>query len=450
MIGRRITPWQCWLLGAIAVGTPVLAHFAEATWLVAVAGGALFVFALALIVRTSRQIERVIAALDRAVGGQDEGRSTLNNLGQLDTAFAKALRAFECRISTLKAERADLLERSQFLQTVLSTMVEGVVAVDDSERMLFANESAGPLLDVDVDDLVGRSMLEVTRNAKVHALVRSALGGDELASVELEVGRSGVVVQVAVRRLPGDPCPGVVLIFHDISELRRLEKMRSEFVSNVSHELKTPLTSISAYADTLLEGAIDKPEHNRRFVERINEQADRLYELILDLLRLSSLESHATAVEAAPINVADCVQRCLEDHAVLAEGQSLELLVEPPPVAVQVMATKEGLRLILDNLLTNAIKFTPQGSVTVRWEPTNGHVRIIVKDTGLGIAMENQARVFERFFRSDSARTRDAGGTGLGLSIVKHTAQAFGGQVELESELGVGSQFAVLLPRANS
>ena len=427
-----------------------------AAWCVGLLGAVLSILFASIAVRTMRQFGRFTAAVEqRSIQGFEPG-STPENLGPFDESFRRIAASIELRIHELKAQRGSLHERSRLLETVLSTIVEGVVAIDDSERVLFANESAKPLLDSEKRDIMGRSMLEVTRSASVHSLVRETLAGetqshgDLQSPVELEIGRGGILVQVIARRLPGEPCPGVVLIFHDISELRRLEKMRSEFVSNVSHELKTPLTSISAYADTLLEGAIDDTAHNRRFVERINEQADRLYELILDLLRLSSLESQPTAIEARPIAVESCVARCLQDHAALADAKSLELVAQLSPADVQVLATEEGLRAILDNLVTNAIKFTSRGNVKVSWDIVKGQVCIAVKDTGFGIARENQSRVFERFFRSDTARTRDAGGTGLGLSIVKHTAQAFGGRVELASELGVGSEFRVFLPRGNS
>jgi len=251
--------------------------------------------------------------------------------------------------------------------------------------------------------------------------------------------------------LKGNPSPGVVLVVQDVTELRRLENMRKEFVSNVSHELKTPLASIQAYTEALLDGAIDDPKHNRCFLQSIEEQAERLHALILDLLRLTRIESGKDAFDIAAVPVRETVESCLRELIPLAVSKQIRLSAEPLDESVQVLADAEGLGTILNNLIENAINYTPEGGqVTVRWHTTPTEAVLEVQDSGVGIAKEHQDRIFERFYRVDKARSRALGGTGLGLSIVKHLALEFGGHVELESVPDRGSTFSVWLPLTTS
>jgi two-component system phosphate regulon sensor histidine kinase PhoR len=241
----------------------------------------------------------------------------------------------------------------------------------------------------------------------------------------------------------------VVLVLHDVSELRRLENLRHEFVANVSHELKTPLAAIKAYAETLRLGAVNDRENNLGFVVRIEEQADRLHQLILDTLQIARVESGREAFDIANIPVAGAVDACVAQLAGEAQLKNITLRIQPPVQPLSVRADEDGLRTILENLVDNAIKYTPEnGEVVLRWWPENSSVVLEVRDTGIGIAAKDQGRIFERFFRVDQARSRELGGTGLGLSIVKHLAQAFGGSVSLMSELGKGSRFLVRIPGA--
>ena len=370
---------------------------------------------------------------------------------QLDEeALAGMLATLDQDIHQLKAECRTLERQSQLMQTLLSSMVEGVIAFDGSERILFANASALCLLEIVEKDTVGWLMVEVTRDPTIQKSVRQALAGQDELTVEFSVARNDKTLRLITRRLLGDPCPGVVVILHDVTDLRRLEKTRSEFVSNVSHELKTPLSSISAYAETLLNGALDDSQNKRRFVERIDEQARRLNELIGDLLSLARIEAQQTRIQTHPVAIAPIAQKCIEDHLPLVDREHVQLILDPPPDPVSVRATEHGLRIILSNLLVNAIKFTPKGEIRLSWMTAGEDVRICVQDTGIGISKENRERVFERFFRTDAGRSRDAGGTGLGLAIVKHMSQSLGGRVELTAELGKGSCFTVIFGRDDS
>jgi two-component system phosphate regulon sensor histidine kinase PhoR len=226
--------------------------------------------------------------------------------------------------------------------------------------------------------------------------------------------------------------------------------MRQDFVANVSHELKTPLASIKAYTETLLDWALHDENVNARFLRRIEEQADRLNQLILDLLSLARVESGQNVYEHGPMLLAPAISTCVESHRgrIEAKNQTLSLDLGPLDGDTLVLADEEAIRQILDNLIDNAIKYTPEGgSVRVRCQIQGATVAVEVADTGIGIPRDDLPRVFERFYRVDKARSRELGGTGLGLSIVKHLVQSIGGQITVDSRLGAGSRFTVHLPR---
>lgn len=340
---------------------------------------------------------------------------------------------------------------SDLFEAVLGTMIDGVVVVDATLKLLYVNRAARSLLDLGERPVTGRLISEVSRSAPLQDLIETALRTGAHQRTELQLIRQKLTLAVSAASLNLDPTPGCLVVLHDVTELRRLERMRREFVSNVSHELKTPLTSIQAYADTLISGGLEDQANNRTFVERILEQAERLQTLILDLLRLARIESDDVAFEIRAVDVGEVISECVEDRTDLAASKGLSLVMEPPPTTVLANAESEGLRTILSNLIDNGLNYTPAGGrVAVAWSIENGQVRIAVTDTGVGIPKEHQHRVFERFYRVDRARSRELGGTGLGLSIVKHLAQAFGGRVELESEQGRGSTFTVWLPVSDS
>jgi two-component system phosphate regulon sensor histidine kinase PhoR len=244
-----------------------------------------------------------------------------------------------------------------------------------------------------------------------------------------------------------------VLVFHDTTELRRLERLRQDFVANVSHELKTPLSVITACVETLLEGGMEDVEHRGRFLLRIEEQSHRLHSLILDLLSLARIESGDHLLTLQPIAVAGIAQACVERHQARAHGKNQILLLEPPQQGseVRVLADEEAFSEILDNLVDNAMKYTPAGgSIRLRWSSDQEMYQVEVQDTGIGIPEQDLPRIFERVYRVDKARSRELGGTGLGLSIVKHLVQAMHGTVRASSELGKGSTFTVCLPKSAS
>jgi two-component system phosphate regulon sensor histidine kinase PhoR len=412
----------------------------------------IFLAALGLSYWVIGQVVGPVTDIDRAVDAISRGdfRHRLyvpnhDELGQLAGKLNRMSQELDSRLTQLTASH----ERQA---TVLGGMIEGVIAVDRRERVLFANAAAGRLFDFRPPTVEGRRLLEVVRNHTLEEAVSAALATRQPQRLETtQEGGEKMSVAIQATPLPGDPCPGVVIVMHETTELRRLESLRRDFVANVSHELKTPLSSIKAYAETLRNGALDDREASITFVERIMEQADRLHHLILDMLSLARIESAQQVFEIVPVPVQEVVDECFANHRPAAEAKRIELVAEPQQAGCLVRADKEGLREILDNLVDNAIKYTPEGGrVVVRWRPTSDQkmASIDVEDTGIGIQADELPRVFERFYRVDKARSRELGGTGLGLAIVKHLAQSFGGGVSAASESGRGSRFTVELPLA--
>jgi two-component system phosphate regulon sensor histidine kinase PhoR len=365
---------------------------------------------------------------------------------------------FDATASLLEVRIARLEQDRQQLRVVLSGMAEGVIAIDARRRLLFANASADRLFGLDAA-AVGRLVPELIRSPQVQDAVEATLSGPAPYRGEITLaGREreamlrihARVLAVHGTPLPGSPPPGAVLVFHDVTELRRLERMRQDFVANVSHELKTPLASIKAYTETLLDWALHDESVNIRFLRRIEEQADRLNQLILDLLSLSRLESGQEVYQHGPLALAAVLGSCVESHRGRAEAKGLVLELDFSPLDDEtlVRADEEAVRQILDNLIDNAIKYTPEGgAVQVVCRDGVAGITVEVADTGIGIPRDDLPRVFERFYRVDKARSRELGGTGLGLAIVKHLVQSIGGQITVASRVGAGTQFAVTLPR---
>ena len=409
--------------------------------------------AVVVLVLTYFVVARIIgpvAVLTKAVQaietGDFECQVTIeqeDEFGALGLAFNRMNRELKSRIDQLR-------KNGERLATVLGSMAEGVIAVDDRQRILFANDAARNMLGMPAQNLSGRPVWEVVRNRTFGRAVDEAFEEADPVKHEFEFAPTHRMLAIHAKPLPGDPRPGVVLVLHDVTELRRLERLRQEFVANVSHELKTPLSSIKAYTETLLNGALQDSTHNVLFLKRIEEQSERLHTLILDMLHLSHIETGREVFEIVPVSVTEVAHACISGHLGQAENKHIELILEPPLVPLQVRADEEGMRTILDNLVNNAIKYTPEhGKVSVRWYSEADVVHLEVSDTGIGIAPQDQARVFERFYRVDKARSRELGGTGLGLSIVKHLTHSFGGSVSVDSEVGQGAVFTVTLPRVD-
>lgn len=384
--------------------------------------------------------ESAATSLEGDASGESEG----DRIERLDASLSRLENGFAKRISGYRAD-------AERLANVLANMAEGVLALDGRQRIVLANEACRRLLEFVTQEPEGRPLWEVLRSRTIEEAVAEAIHSGRPVWKEFESNAGARrILTLRACRLPGDPSPGVMIVLHDVTDLRRLENLRREFVANVSHELKTPLASIKAYAETLRMGAVNDAEHNMAFVERIEEQADRLHELILDLLHLARVESGEESFEITSVSLGPVVAACVHAYEAKAAGKRIELTVERSARPVWVRADEEGVRTILSNLVDNAIKYTPEGGrVTIRSDQDGREGWLEVQDTGIGIGKQHHARIFERFYRVDKARSRELGGTGLGLSIVKHLTQAFGGQVRVESRLRAGTTFRVTLPLAD-
>lgn len=438
----------------VRVALPLAAVQVERGWLqrvvwtaAAATGLASLLLAFWLAGRMSRPLRDLTAGAERLAGGQYGHMVDAGNRGEV----GMLARSFNRMSQRLSEQFTELEQDRQQLRTILSGMVEGVVALSADQRILFANERAGQLLEFAHQPAVGRKLWEVVRQRSLHEIVRRCLSNPDPTREDLAWnGRAVRNLAVHAVRLSGTPERGVVLVLHDTSELRRLERLRQDFVANVSHELKTPLAVIKACVETLLDGALEDLEHRRGFVQQVDEQAERLHALILDLLSLSRIEAGTEAFAFGNVAVGKLVSECLERHRARAEGKGQFLEALPPAKEVTAWADEEAVGHILENLIDNALKYTPKGGhIQVRWRSDDGHVALEVEDTGIGIPEADLPRVFERFYRVDRARSRELGGTGLGLSIVKHLAQAMHGGVEARSQVGQGTTFAVYLPGAS-
>ena len=339
-------------------------------------------------------------------------------------------------------------------EAVLASMVEGVLAVDIDERVIAVNAAAARLLDTDPASAEGKAIQEVVRNPDLQHVVAQTLDGHRPveADIVIRVGAEERNLQANGTLLHGDDDGddvGAVVVLNDVTRLKRLEAVRRDFVANVSHELKTPVTSIKGFAETLEDGALDDPAAARRFVRIIAGQADRLNSIIEDLLALSTLEQSGDSplLQLEEADLCDVVAVALEVCGPKAEAKSIELR-EDCPGRLLARVSPPLLEQAVVNLIDNAVKYSAEGSaVVVTLEERGDEVVVSVTDEGQGVAREHLPRLFERFYRVDKARSRDLGGTGLGLAIVKHVAQIHGGRVSVDSLIGRGSTFRIHLPR---
>jgi two-component system, OmpR family, phosphate regulon sensor histidine kinase PhoR len=382
-----------------------------------------------------------------------------DELADLADALNETAARLAATIESLSGER----NRSS---AILRSMVEGVAVVDTRERLIFFNRAFAGILNLDGEKSEGRPLIEVIRNSQLLAVIRKALHGEEGLQVDIAMGfvqqRSFSVTATPVNPLdsaaarvnPGKPesakASGAVVVLHDVTELRRLERVRQDFVANVSHEFKTPLTAIQGFAETLLAGAIDDPTNNRRFLEIIREHAARLARLTDDLMKLARIEAGKLEVQFSPANLADVAEGCEETALMKANRKQIAFEMNVPATLPLVRGDANLLHEVLQNLLDNAVQYThPGGKITVTAQPRERDVVVAVADTGIGIPLADQERIFERFYRVDAARSREAGGTGLGLSIAKHIVESHGGRIWVESEIGAGSKFSFSIPLAS-
>jgi two-component system, OmpR family, phosphate regulon sensor histidine kinase PhoR len=341
-----------------------------------------------------------------------------------------------------------LTEERNLSSAILGSMVEGVAVVNGAERLVFANPGFAEILGLDVPPVSGSSLLEIVRQRELIDAVRHVLGGEHRVEAEIVTGTLRQHFFAAtVASVRAGETSGAVIVLHDITALRKLERIRRDFVANVSHEFRTPLTAIQGFSETLIAGAINDPNNRDRFLAIILDHSRRLARLTEDLLRLSEMDAERLELEVRRVSVPQLVESCYETAQRRAAEKGLTLSLQLPNNLPDIAGDTRRLQEILQNLLDNAIQYTlPNGKIILSAETRNDEVTLTVSDTGIGIPQSDQPRIFERFYRVDAARSREAGGTGLGLAIAKHLIEAHGGRIWVESEVGFGSKFHVSVP----
>jgi two-component system phosphate regulon sensor histidine kinase PhoR len=365
--------------------------------------------------------------------------ASTDEFGGLAGSINRVSEELERTLKQLAAER-DLFE------TVIQSMDEAVLAVDAERRIIAVNRSARELLEIDID-VRGRLLLEAVRISQLADALDHALRG-ETRSIDIELESGGSLRHVMVRATPQGESGGAVLVMHDVTEIRRLETVRRDFVANVSHELRTPVSIIQANTETLLSGALDEPEQARRFLDAVRRNAERLGQLIADLLDISRIEAGKYRIEMRPLSMDSVARSVNKSVAEACRKRGVVFEVDVPP-ELRVRADPGALEQVLVNLIENAVKYGPEGGcVELVAREQGAMVRIEVRDEGPGIAPDHRRRVFERFYRVDPGRSRNMGGTGLGLAIVKHLTEAMGGDVGVDPREPKGSVFWVRLSKA--
>ncbi|MBS3982582.1 MAG: HAMP domain-containing protein [Dethiobacter sp.] len=349
---------------------------------------------------------------------------------------------------SLQVQVSQAMEKKDQLEAILSTMVEGVIVFDSEIRAVMANPAAEEMLGLQKDTWRGRRDLEIIRSAELHEKV--SIVSREKIFLEHEMSTvlpDKKVLSISLMPLRAEMIKkaGVLTVIHDITRLRRLEDIRADFAANVSHELRTPLTAIRGFAETLLDGAYSQPESALRFAQIIHNEAERLSELIEDVLKLSKIESGRVAIAKESVDVLELVHEVMGRlHERMKKHQiKIDIPDDLPPI----QGDKGLLAQALHNLLDNAVKYTQlQGLIAVSAKQQDGEILLSVRDNGIGIPEEAKERIFERFYRVDRARTRRFGGTGLGLAIVKHIVETHKGGLQLNSVEGKGTEVIISLP----
>jgi two-component system phosphate regulon sensor histidine kinase PhoR len=391
----------------------------------------------------SRRVRQLTEAARRMAEGDLDGRAPVRGADEL----ASLGRALNQLVENLARTLAQLRSERDVVGRVFESMREGVLVLDARGRVAMVNPALRDMLLLR-SDIVGKHPLEATGNLELARALEEA-GEAEGVSTRIDVaGIKPRKLLVTAAPLPGEG-GGLAAVFIDVTEMQRLETMRRDFVANVSHELRTPLAAVLAATETLQGGALDNPRSAREFLAMIERNVQRLQRLLEDVLDLSRIEARELHLKPEALDLVPAAQQVLALFAHTAERKRISLRVEIPAELGSVVADRSAFEHVLSNLIDNAVKYCPDGAtITVRAALDAAMVKLAVADTGPGIERKHLPRLFERFYRVDSGRSREVGGTGLGLSIVKHLVEAMGGNVAVESDLGKGAVFTFTLPRA--
>lgn len=394
-----------------------------------------------------RKLNTLQGANCKMTGNQNISQCSSQEIERLSRAIEHLTENFSVRIVAAEQQRSKL-------EAVFSSMVEAVIVVDGDSRIVTMNKAAAKLMRVNENDAKGKNFLEVMNNFDLHQFVKQTLQTRKPIEAEITLrldNGDNVFLQAHGAHITSEDNtkqPGALVVLNDVTRLRRLESIRKDFVANVSHELKTPITTIKGFVETLRDGAVDNPADIERFLDIILKHADRLHAIVEDLLTLSRIEQEDENAEIVlqEERVIKPLRSAIETCSIKALEKNIRIHLNcPEELTVRINAPL--LEQAMINLIVNSIKYSAEDtSVIVTANLEEEYVVLQVRDFGSGIAREHLPRLFERFYRSDKARSRKLGGTGLGLAIVKHIAQAHKGQVGVESELGAGTTFTLFLP----
>lgn len=442
------------IIGIVRLSTPLkeidgIIRSVNSNLIIALIPGLLLSLLLVYIITVSiaRPIKEIKnAAVDITKGKLDSSINIIRNdeIGELAKAIDFMAASLRDKINSIK-------DKNTKMEAILSSVVNGIIAVDSNENILFINPIAQEMLNITETDIVGKHMLRVIRNNKIDNIIKDILKNKSFEESEITINYPSEKIfrlySNAIKYPESDRIIGLIIIIQDITEIKNLEKMRSEFVANVSHELKTPLTSIKGFVETLKAGAIEDNEAAVRFLSIIEDEADRLNRLISDILSLSEIENK----KSMPRNeIIDTQEKIMEIVSLLqnqAIHKSISLNAKIEADVSKLKGDTDQFKQMLINLVDNALKYTPEGgAIEVAAYNLENNVVIRIKDNGIGIPKEHIPRLFERFYRVDKARSRNVGGTGLGLAIVKHIVLQFKGKIEVQSEVGKGTEFILSIP----
>ena len=363
--------------------------------------------------------------------------------------FRGLARDIEALTKILEKRAQTATEEKKRLFAILESMTEGVLVVDTEARVLLANSALEKSFSLRNDLIENRYFWEIFRDTEINQMIEKGLRDGVVSKKEHTTSLSSSVFEIQVSPVySSGEFIGVVAVFRDVTVLKEFERLRTEFVANVSHELKTPLTSILGFVETLKEGGIEDPQNRMKFLQIIEDQSKKLRDLIEDLLLISTMESSKEPLRLEEVNIEKMLHKMEEVFSPLIKEKKIQWQVVTGPQVLRVHAEAASLERALSNLIANALKYNrPGGGVTLQASQNNGKIVLEIRDTGIGIASADLGRVFERFYRVDKSRSREWGGTGLGLSIAKHIVERHGGTIEVQSTLGRGSTFSIILPQ---
>ncbi|MFD2117945.1 two-component system histidine kinase PnpS [Paenibacillus yanchengensis] len=414
--------------------------------------GLLILFVLAAIISyrialgLTRPLEQITKVAKRITNMDYKARVTVSKKDEI----GELAHAINAMADSLQVQMERIKHNESQLQTVLANMINGVVMINEQGSVVLMNRRAEEVLGIKADELVERHYTEAKQQFELSQLIQKSLNSKEAIREEITFYYpEEKLVELTFVPIWGqeEVRSGVLLVLQDVSAIRRLERMRSEFVANVSHELKTPIAAVKGFAETLLGGAVKDEETTRTFLQIIFDESDRLNRLIGDILELSKIESRRVPLMFSPVELDSFVNKTLTLLESEAAFRGIEL-VSNIEQGLYVEADEDRLRQIIMNVLSNGINYTTEGGkVTIAIEALDeDYIAIEIQDTGIGIPKKDLPRIFERFYRVDKARSRSSGGTGLGLSIVKHLVELHKGTITVTSTTGVGTTFTIILP----